>query len=102
MLDLDDFLIFAAINYARLHPNKSYNEILSVFPNNLGITVVIKQLNQISPKQIKDRRFFTSPNELLCSADGIQYAVTTQWNITTIPNIVNVAKSLGWDVKASK
>ena len=96
------FVLAVVSKYARLHPDKSYNEILAVFPDNLGVTVVIKQLNQISPKQIKDRRFFTSPNELLCSADGIQYAVTTQWNITTIPNIVNVAKSLGWDVKASK
>jgi hypothetical protein len=96
------FVLAVVSKYARLHPDKSYNEILKVFPDNLGVTVVIKQLNQISPKQIKDRRFFTSPNELLCSADGIQYAVTTQWNITTIPNIVNVAKSLGWDVKASK
>lgn len=96
------FALAVVSKYVRIHPDKRYEEILTAFPDNLGISVVIKQLTHISPKQLNDRRFFSSPNEILSSSDGIRFAVTTQWTISTIQNIVNFAKAQGWNVKSSK
>ena len=96
------FALAVVNKYVRIHPDKRYEEILTAFPDNFGISVVIKQLNHISQKQLNDRRFFCSANEILRSSDGIVFAVTTQWTISTIQNIVNFAKSQGWDVKSSK
>lgn len=96
------FVLAVVRKYVTLHPEKSYEEILSVFPDKLGITVVIKPLSQISQKQISDRRYFTSPNEIIRSRDGVEFAVTTQWTIVTVQNIVDVARAQGWDVKANK
>lgn len=108
-LDGSDFLpkkrfaLAVVRKYVQLHPDKTLEELLKVFPHHWRSgTGVICETSQISPKQLQDGRYHTKPTEVLCSADGHQFAVTTQWNINTIQNMVNFAKSQGWEVKPNK
>lgn len=108
-LDGSDFLpkkrfaLAVVRKYVQLHPDKTLEELLKVFPHHWRSgTGVICETSQISPKQLQDGRYHTKPTEVLCSADGHQFAVTTQWNINTIQNMVNFAKSQGWEVKSNK
>ncbi len=102
-LPKNKFALAIVRKYTRLHPDKHFDELLRVFPDNWqGSMGVIKELRQITPKQIQDRRYSTSSEDILCSADGVQFAVTTQWTINTIQNMVNFAKSQGWEVKPNK
>ena len=97
------FALAVVRKYVQLHPEKTLDELFKVFPHHWRTgTGVICEVAQISPKQLHDGRYHTKPNEILQSADGHQFAVTTQWNINTIQNMVNFAKSQGWDVKTSK
>ena len=57
---------------------------------------VIRSVNYIREKGIEEYRFLMKDDELLCSADGIPFAVCSQWGIGNTPNIVNLAKQLGY------
>lgn len=102
-LPKNKFALAVVRKYVQLHPDKTLEELLKVFPHHWRSgTGVICETSQISPKQLQDGRYHTKPTEVLCSADGHQFAVTTQWNINTIQNMVNFAKSQGWEVKPNK
>lgn len=102
-LPKNKFALAVVTKYVKLHPEKTLEELLKVFPHHWRTgTGVICELSQISPRQLHDGRYHTKPSQILRSADGHQFAVTTQWNKDTIQNMVNFAKSQGWGVKTNK
>ncbi|MBR5763577.1 MAG: hypothetical protein IKX93_03030, partial [Bacteroidaceae bacterium] len=67
-----------------------------------GSMGVIRKTCNIDEKEIVGKRFFVKDGELLCSSDGITFAVSSQWGIGNIANVVNLARRLGYDVSASE
>ena len=89
-------LVFTIINrYIERNPS-TFADIQSVFADDLqGSSGVIRGI-----EDIKDRtRYFTKPQEILKSTDGIELAVCNQWGTGNIGNFIQKAKKLGFDIK---
>ena len=66
------------------HPHATYSEILAAFPRELqGSYGVIENEAQLQARRDKgqqpQKRYFTDPDETLTSADGIRFAVSSEW-----------------------
>ena len=86
--------------YVEQHPAATYAELERVFPPILqGSNGVIRQIKNI--RDIEYVRYFMKKEELLKSGDGIVFAVCSQWGIFNVPQIVNLARRLGYDVKVN-
>ena len=89
--------------YVHQHPEKTYDELEHVFPAKLqGSCGVIRTLDYICAKKYKGRRYFTEADKVLQSSDGIKFAVSTQWSVHNIPDVVKLAKELGFNVTTSE
>ena len=44
-------------------------------------------------------RYSASPNEILTSADNVEFVVCTQWHAGNFPRLVKTLKELKWIVK---
>lgn len=95
------FALEVVKEYMRLYPQTHFEDIKRVFPDDLQNAGcgVIRSLDSIEQK--KQKRYFTKQNDILISGDNIHFAVTTQWGINNIPNMIEKAKSLGFTVKPS-
>lgn len=99
----NQFALAVVRKYVRLHPEKTYYELKRLFPDDWqGSMGVIRKLVDISSTQKEERRYYVESYNLLSSKDGLQFAVTTQWNKDNIKYLVNFAKSQGWSVKEKK
>jgi hypothetical protein len=81
----------------------SYSELETIFlKGHQGSTGVLNRLDFIESKYANNdnKRHFIKNNEIMISADGIKFAVSTEWNFNNVLNIVNVAQKEGLDVKA--
>lgn len=88
--------------YVRQHPELTYADLQLVFPAELqGSFGVIQTLDYISEKKYKGRRYYTDNDKVLQSSDGIIFAVCTQWSKDNLPNIMKLAKDLGFSVISS-
>ena len=97
------FALAVVRKYVINHPTLCYEEIHKTFPDIWqGSSGVIRQVRNIAPRQITERRYFVAPGETLCSSDGIKFAVSTQWKIDNIQNLFHFAKIQGWNVKKSE
>lgn len=70
--------------YASTRPNATFREVLRSFPDRLqGSYGVVKSLDEIAERRNRgqqvDNRYFLNPNDILTSADGVEYAVCNQW-----------------------
>lgn len=91
------FVLAVVREYVKLHPNATFEEIERVFPpQEQGSFGVIRSMEYIKQKRYKNRCYFK--DEFLVSKDGIPYAVSTQWSIVNVQNIVRIAQSLGFTV----
>ena len=89
--------------YVRLHPEKTYAELEQIFPPTLqGSYGVFQSLDYIHTRSYNGNRFFTNEDETLKSSDGIVFAVSSEWSKNNIPNIIKVAKGLGFNVITSE
>lgn len=66
------------------HPAASYDEILQAFPKELqGNYGVIENEEHLQARRAKgqdiEKRYFLDPDETFVSADGVKFAVSTQW-----------------------
>ena len=81
------------------HPNTTFQELEQIFPSELqGSFGVVKPKEYVS-KNNDRRRYFDKEDEILHTGDGVFFAVSTQWGIGNISNIVRRAKDLGFTVK---
>ena len=97
------FALAVVRKYTHLNPQKTYYELEQIFPPEWqGSSGVIRKLDYINEKQYVGGRYFTEADEILTSADGIAFAVTTQWSLHNIQNIIDFAKAQGWQVLSFK
>lgn len=86
--------------YIQNHPRATFNELLRNFPNRLqGSYGVIKSLDEIEERRNRgqqvDNRYFLDPQDILTSADGVQFAVSNQWGVQFYQFQQHV-KNFGW------
>ena len=66
-----------------------------------GSTGVINKLDLVETKfaNKSNKRHFTGENEILTSADGIQFVVSTEWGKHNVMNIVELAREKGFQIE---
>ena len=85
--------------YVEQHPTATFAELESVFPPTLqGSYGVIRTVEYIREKGVEEYRYLMKANEVLRSADGVTFAVCSQWGIGNTPRVVELAKKLGYNV----
>lgn len=77
--------------------NITYKELEEIFPRSLqGGYGVFETLEQIDKRrhngQNVDKRYFLDSKDILVSADGVRFAVCTQWDYKNFPAIQSVIK----------
>ena len=93
----------AVKTFAKLNPDATYNVIHRAFPGHLqGSYGVIQTLSEIKNRRLRgqdiDNRFFLDPNDILTSADGVQYAVCKEWG-NQFSNFQEHVKGFGWSLE---
>ena len=84
--------------YVEQHPSATFVELENVFSAELqGSYGVIRTLDYIHNKG-DEERYFIKTDEILRSADGVVFAVSTQWGIDNISKVVELAKKLGYKI----
>lgn len=88
--------------YVEQHPATSFAELENVFlPELQGSYGVIRTIDYIREKGIDEYRFLMKANDILSSADGVVFAVCSQWGIGNTPRVVELAKKLGYIITTS-
>ena len=69
--------------------------------NLLGYTVIDEgSLAALRPD--RQKRFYYHESDLLVSKDGIRYAVSNQWAISKMDEVISFAQERGWEVSVVK
>jgi len=96
-------LVFEIVkHYIKENQHLTYQELLDKFPKKLqGSVGVINTVDFVNQKysESKNKRHFNEKNETLMSADGIQFLVSTQWGISNINNILELANKEKYDIQ---
>lgn len=102
MLGKRQFVYQLVKTYLKKKPKTSFAELEQIFePSLQGSYGVIRTTTFIKKKGYVGNRFFMKDNEILRSGDGIAFAVCSQWGIGNIPQMIDLAKKLGYTVIAS-
>ena len=89
--------------YVEEHPSATFAELELIFPSTLqGSYGVIRTTDYIREKGIEEYRYLMKDGELLCSSDGITFAVCSQWGIGNTPKVVELAKKLGYVITTTR
>ena len=78
------------------------DEFKEKFPSNLqGSTGVLNTLDFVNQKYngSKKKRHFIDKNDILTSADGIKFLVSTEWGIGNINKFVELARNENFDIQ---
>lgn len=89
--------------YIAANPKLSFEQLKQIFPSELqGSYGVIKSLEELNnmKQERKDleRRYYMDEAQLLCSGDGVRFAVSSQWGKYNFPHILERLKLWGWGV----
>ena len=88
--------------YVEQHPGTTFAELEQLFkPELQGSYGVIRTVDYIREKNIEEYRYLMKANELLRSADGVTFAVSSQWGIDNTPRVVELARNLGYNITTS-
>lgn len=88
--------------YVEQHPSFSFAQFEQVFkPELQGGYGVIRTIDYIQKNNFKGARYFTKDDDVLHSADGLTFAVCSQWGISNIMKVVDLARQLGYDIQSS-
>lgn len=90
------FVFEVVKEYLSLNPTSTFQELCREFPSNLqGSTGVINKLDFINSKYSNSdkKRHFVNESDILTSGDEIRFAVSTEWGIGNINNIVELARN---------
>ncbi|MCL2523283.1 MAG: hypothetical protein FWF20_09105 [Betaproteobacteria bacterium] len=96
-------LVLAVVQeYAKEHPGISADELVLTFDRRLqGSLGVVRKLEEVkSSYPDYQRRFFTSPGEVVHTTSG-DCVVCSQWGAGNINNFVHRATNLGFAIDAS-
>lgn len=97
-----DVVLMAVTRYMMEHPDSTYEQIEMAFPKELqGSYGVVRPMSWIEDRAKLGSdamdRFYTLPNDILTSSDGIRFAVSKEWG-HNFANLVDRLKNLGWEV----
>lgn len=96
-------LVFEIIKtYLTKNPHSTFEDLYNKFPPNLqGSTGVINTLDHIKTKyqNTQKKRHFTENDYVLISGDNIPFAVSTEWGIGNIHNIIELAKKENFQIE---
>ena len=97
-------LVWSIIKLYQQEKNPTYEEVRELFNYKLHLLrqTVIDESSLELLRPDKQRRFYTNEYDLVESKDGIRYAVSTQWSIKKMDEIISFARSQGWKVEEIK
>lgn len=94
-------LVWSIINLYQEQYNPTYEEVRQLFNRKLKLLgkTVIDEASLDSLRADRQKRFYFHEDDLLLSADGIRYAVSSQWSKDKMDEIVSFAQSFGLSVE---
>ncbi len=96
-------LVFEVVKqFIEVNQQLTFEEIQKKFPSNLqGSTGVLNTLDFVNQKYngSKKKIHFIDKNDILTSADGIAFLVSTEWGIGNINKFVELARSENFDIQ---
>jgi len=97
-------LVWSIIKLYQQENSPTYDEVSRLFNYELKLPqyTVISESSLELLRPDKQRRFYYHEHELLEGKDGIRYAVTNQWSIKNMDEIITFAKTRGWKVEIVK
>lgn len=95
------------IRYLESHPKLTYRQLEQIFPDEMqGSYGVVRSLDELHEmehdRKDLETRYLMKDEELLKTADGVQFAVCNQWGAYNIPNIFRLMEKWGWNVIKDK
>ena len=84
--------------YLKGHPNLTFQEIKDTFPDSMLVHSLHRGLIASADTQLDSYGRYYSP-EQFTSSDGVTFRIYKQWTEANINNIINFAKSQGWNIK---
>lgn len=87
--------------YLSEHPDASFDEIKQVFPDSMLGNVANRGLIVEESIPLDSYTRYYTP-ELFTSADGIKFRIYKQWIAANIGNIIDFARSQGWNVEQAE
>ena len=94
------FVLELVRQYSRKNPS-NFSSLKNLFKDEYqGSTGVINEIEYVKTKYANksDKRHFTAKDEILESADGVKFVVSTQWGKHNITEIVDLARREGFQV----
>lgn len=84
-------------------PSLTFDEVLEMFPNKLqGSYGVVRTLEDIEERKQRNRtennRWFLYESDILCSSDGIRFAVSNEWGDNFVEFQKYIMDSWGWSL----
>lgn len=96
-------LVFEVVkHFMETNKHFTFEQLSDKFPANLqGSTGVINSLDFVNQKYAdnKKKRHFVDEDDILISADGIRFVVSTEWGIGNIHNIIELARNENYDIQ---
>lgn len=101
-LGKNKFVYAVVADYIKRHPVATFENIERVFPPKLqGSFGVVRTIEYIKEKNYNGRRYFKEPEFVLKDANGIPFAVSTEWGKSNIEQFLKAVRQLGYHVKLS-
>jgi len=101
-LGKNKFVYAVVADYIKRHPVATFENIERVFPPKLqGSFGVVRTIEYIKEKNYNGRRYFKEPEFVLKDANGIPFAVSTEWGKSNIKQFLKAVRQLGYHVKLS-
>ena len=94
-------LVWSIINLYQERYNPTYEEVSQLFNRKLKLLgkTVIDEASLDSLRADRQKRFYFHEDDLLLSADGIRYAVSSQWSKDKMDEVISFAQSFGLSVE---
>lgn len=94
-------LVWSIIKLYQDQHNPTFREVSQLFNRELNLLgkTVINELSLNALRPDRQKRFYYHESDLLVSKEGIRYAVSNQWSIDKMDELISFAKSLGWKVE---
>lgn len=96
-------LVLAVITqHLKKHPNLTFQALKEDFPDRLqgkGVVALLEDAQEIFTRT-GHKRYFIAENEILITSDNEEVAVSNQWGVLNIPNFINRARELGYQIEA--
>ena len=97
-------LVWSIIKLYQEQHNPTFEELSQLFNRELNLlgNTVVNELSLDALRPDRQKRYYYHDSDLLVSKDGIRYAVSNQWTINKMDEIISFAQAKGWRVEVVK